>query len=155
MHIEKKASINFLSNNGNDFYQLNQTYYFCQNNIDILNMEVAAISFTEQPGQSPLPYIGAGFFVTIVDKKNKILLDSYPLQVLWDGVAPTTGAEFRAYPLRRFKLHDVDIQKCFFKFAAVAGGPAFRGLMGFLNFYLVEKKTNNTAAKWQQSVSTM
>jgi hypothetical protein len=154
MIIEKIATVDLISDNGNNLYQLNQTYYLRQNNIDILNMEVAAISFNEQFGNTQFPLTGAAFFISIVDKNNKILLDSYPLQSLWNGYDQTSGLDFRQYPIRRFKLHNVDIQKCYFKFSNIAGGPLFSGLIGKLNFYLVEKKTNIKQATWQQSVST-
>ena len=72
MIIEKIATVDLISDNGNNLYQLNQTYYLRQNNIDILNMEVAAISFNEQFGNNQFPLVGAAFFISIVDKNNKI-----------------------------------------------------------------------------------
>jgi hypothetical protein len=153
MIIEKIAAVNFESDNGAALYVTNQTYYFRQNNSDILNMEVTAISFNQKPGLGIFPVAaGAGFFITLVDRNNKILLDSYPLQALWNGDQFGSGLDFYPYPIKRFKLQDVDLQKCYFKFSNVAGAGVFGGLIGTFNFYLISKKSNNNLEQWQQSI---
>lgn len=153
MIIEKIASVNLESDNGTALYVTNQTYYFRQNNFDILNMEVSAISFAQKPGIGIFPTSsGAGFFITLVDRNNKILLDSYPLQALWNGDEFGSPLDFYPYPIKRFKLQDVDLQKCYFKFSNVAGGAVFGGLIGTFQFYLISKKTTNNLETWQQSI---
>jgi hypothetical protein len=152
MIVEKIASINLESDNGDALYVTNQTYYFRQNNVDVLNMEVTAIGFTQiAAGLFPIAS-GAGFYITLVDKNKKILLDSYPLQALWNGNDLGNATDYRPYPIRRFKLHDVDLQKSYFKFSKVPGGAVYGGLVGTFQFYLISKKTTNNLETWQQSI---
>lgn len=151
MIVDKIAEVKMVSNNGGAFYQLNQKYLLAQNNFDVLNMEVAAITFALAPGQTVWPLVGSGFYLTIVDKNNIIKLDSYPVCELWNGRNIGSSVDFREYPIRRFKLHDIDLQKCFFKFSNVAGGPIISGEVGTFNFYLVNRNNDNSEAQWLQS----
>jgi hypothetical protein len=153
MIIEKIASVNLESDNGDALYVTNQTYYFRQNNFDVLNMEITAISFSQKASSGLFPISsGAGFFITLVDKNKKILLDSYPLQALWNGDEIGTGVDYTPYPVKRFNLHDVDLQKSYFKFSKVPGGAIYGGLIGTFQFYLISKKTTNNLETWQQSI---